>query len=455
MRRLRRDKSRDGWTLKSSSKLCSDHFLEKYIRRDPNKQRVFLTDDAVPTRFKKFPKHFQNQQSRRKSPRKRKKLDETTNSENDDSDTESSINEQDSGNEGSSNAATDASQNVKHLELQLESANDALVTVKKKLKVTQQRARRLEKRLKTSNEVIAELRKNDMISKKAESVLKGTLSDEARAIFERIANGNAGTKGCEFPPELKSFALTLQFYSSKAYDFVRATLNNALPERSTLRKWYGKIPADPGFTQPAFNVLREKVEEKKKDGKDLHCALMLDEMSLRKYVQWVSNQHRYSGFVDLGNELDDDDDDSPQAKDVLVFMVVNVDGNWKVPCAYFFIDGLSGEERANLVRLCIGRLYDVGVNVVSLTCDGPSCHLTMLRSLGATISFPHTIEGSFPHPNGPGFIRVFLDACYMLKLVRNTLGQKKVLVDGSKRKILWQYVIDLQKIAGNGGIEVG
>ena len=48
-----------------------------------------------------------------------------------------------------------------------------------------------------------------------------------------------------------------------------------------------------------------------------------------------------------------DDDSSPVAKDVLVFMAISVISSWKVPCAYFSIDGLSGSEHAKLVKLCI------------------------------------------------------------------------------------------------------
>ena len=49
---------------------------------------------------------------------------------------------------------------------------------------------------------------------------------------------------------------------------------------------------------------------------------------------------------------------------------------------HFFIDGLSGQERA---KVCIQRLHDIGIQVTSLTCDGPSCHLSMLRELGLSI----------------------------------------------------------------------
>ena len=102
-------------------------------------------------------------------------------------------------------------------------------------------------------------------------------------------------------------------------------------------------------------------------------------MAIRKHIAWDGT--RFCGLVDLGNGANDDDS-APVAKDALVFMVVNVNGSWKVPCGYFLIDGLQGKEHANLVKLCIQRLSDTGVTVVSLTCDGPSCHFTMMSELG-------------------------------------------------------------------------
>ena len=101
-------------------------------------------------------------------------------------------------------------------------------------------------------------------------------------------------------------------------------------------------------------------------------ALMLDEMSIRKHVQWDGKQ--FHGYVAVGN--DDFDDSAPVAKDALVIMAVALNDSWKIPCGYFLINGLTGDERANLIQSCIERLYDIGVIVVSLTCDGPSCHFS-------------------------------------------------------------------------------
>ena len=95
-------------------------------------------------------------------------------------------------------------------------------------------------------------------------------------------------KGCKYPSELKSFALTLEFYSSKAYEFVRQKLNLALPHQARIRKWYSKIPAAPGFTQPAFVAMKAKVDAVRENGNKVVCALMLDEMSIPKQVSFFS-----------------------------------------------------------------------------------------------------------------------------------------------------------------------
>ena len=164
---------------------------------------------------------------------------------------------------------------------------------------------------------------------------------------------------------------------------LRQKLNLALPHQAHIRKWYSKIPAAPGFTQPAFVAIKAKVDAVRETGNKVVCVLMLDEMSIRKQVSWDAKH--FTGYVDLGNGVEDDYS-APVAKDALVLMVVCVNGSWKVPCAYFFLDGLSGVERANLVTVCLQRLWDTGAEVASVTFDGPPCHFTMSTELGASLT---------------------------------------------------------------------
>ena len=179
---------------------------------------------------------------------------------------------------------------------------------------------------------------------------------------------------------------------------------------------------------------------------------MIDEMAIKKHVSW--NGKKFRGYVDLGNEVEDDDS-APIAKDALVFMVVGVNETWKVPVGYFFIDGLSGKERANLIKVSIKKLHDVGIDIISLICDGPSCHFAMLNALGVELKVPY-IQPYFLNPlDKEKKIYVFLDVCHMLKLIRNTLGDSGTLHDKDGNTISWQYLVELQKLQEKESLRLG
>ena len=89
--------------------------------------------------------------------------------------------------------------------------------------------------------------------------------------------------------------------------------------------------------------------------------------------------------VDLGTSIDGNDL-LPLVKDALVFMVVAVPSTWKVPYPYFLINGLGGIEHANVIKICLRKLLEVGVKVISLTCDGLLCHFSMLSDVGVNLN---------------------------------------------------------------------
>ncbi|GFN91158.1 THAP domain-containing protein 9 [Plakobranchus ocellatus] len=137
-------------------------------------------------------------------------------------------------------------------------------------------------------------------------------------------------------------------------------------------------------------------------------------MAIMKKVEFDGK--KTFGFVDIGSGVTNDG--APAATQALVFMVVCVNGSWKVPIGFFFIHGMTGKEKANLVRECLHQLGQIGIKVISLTCDGPSCHFAMLSDLGASMD-PENLDPSFPHPSSGHKIFVILDVCHMLKLLRN------------------------------------
>ena len=231
----------------------------------------------------------------------------------------------------------------------------------------------------------------------------------------------------------------LQFYSTKAYCYVRKSVSLSLPHPSTVRRWYRNAHADAGFTNSSFDALSTRVEEASEQGHRVICSLVMDEMSIRRHVEWDGT--RFVGYVDIGTGVTDDS--TPVAKDVFVLLVVAFNDNWKIPCGYFFIDGMSGEERSNIVNECITRLHETGVLVVSITCDVPSFNMAMICALDCIFDpFSPNFRPSFQHPcQTHDQIQIMLDPCHMLKLIRNCLGDLAVLHDNTNTPIQWAILL--------------
>lgn len=81
-----------------------------------------------------------------------------------------------------------------------------------------------------------------------------------------------------YETELRSFALTLHFYSPKAYNYVRKTWKNLHP-----RNWYRVVDGTPGFTKEALDAIKIRTEERENAWKPpIIVNVVSDEMVIRK-----------------------------------------------------------------------------------------------------------------------------------------------------------------------------
>lgn len=85
------------------------------------------------------------------------------------------------------------------------------------------------------------------------------------------------------------------------------------------------------------------------------------------------------------------------------------------------------------------KLHNTQAIVISLTFDGLASNFSMIRELGAIFSLL-----SLP-------IFIFLDACHVLKVVRNALAKWDFLKHSDNNFIKWvffTYLVELQKKSG-------
>lgn len=232
----------------------------------------------------------------------------------------------------------------------------------------------------------------------------------------------------------------MNFYSPRAYEYMRSVFNFNLPTIRTIRYWYSSINGSPGFTEEAFGVLRQRAELLKAEGKPLMINIIFDEMMTRKQSEWDASRKKFRGHITAGKP-GEYETCSPLCKEALVLMATGIAEEFKIPIGYFLSNGLCAEEKFAIINEAIYRLNKIGVTVVSITCDGNIVNITTAKKLG--VNFDKN-QPYFKNPfKKQSNIYFILDPPHMIKLSRNCLGNKAVIYDGENNEILWKFIVDV------------
>lgn len=249
---------------------------------------------------------------------------------------------------------------------------------RKKIRLLQQQNRRNNKKIKNLNMLFKSLKTKKLMTEEDLDVLHKSAEPNKEFLTRQLAKAKRNALPKTYSPELRTFALTLHYYSPRAYDYVRKTFNSSLPHRRTISKWYQHVNGEPGFTTEAFSAISNLM---KCTTHSLLFSLTMDEMAIRRHIEFDGK--KFHGYVDTGAKIDDDS--LPVAKEAIVFMVVGVNCRWKIPIGYFLVDGVSASQRANLTKQCLTLLNSVKAKVISFTFDGLPANLCMARQLGCVL----------------------------------------------------------------------
>lgn len=247
---------------------------------------------------------------------------------------------------------------------------------------------------------------------------------------------------------LRKFSFRMQFHGSAGYNEMRKFFGNRLPTIRTLQKWLRCIDSSPGITEAAQDAIREKMREEQQKGEKLHLCLMSDDMAIKKQVVWNAQTKSFDGFSTITNTTKKKEKALPVAKEALVFMAVGT--NFKIPIAYFFLDGLEAIDRAILTREVIKAIESTGAIVISLTGDGLAANISVTKLLGADFKADKPF---FPSPSDPTKrIYVIWDIPHMLKLLRKYFGSEKLYYKDSKLR--WDLLVKLAEKQDSDNFEL-
>ncbi|KYN04635.1 THAP domain-containing protein 9 [Cyphomyrmex costatus] len=151
-----------------------------------------------------------------------------------------------------------------------------------RIKTVTQKIRRMKKKIASLENVLEAIKQKNFLEEEQLYNLKGISIGNVDLLKRVVYKSKGKLLSQKYSPELRKFALTLHYFSPRAYLYVRETFNSCLPHPKTLYKWYRSVDGEPGFNKEAFAFIKERVS---KTNCLLFGALMMDEMAIRQKLE--------------------------------------------------------------------------------------------------------------------------------------------------------------------------
>lgn len=177
-------------------------------------------------------------------------------------------------------------------------------------------------------------------------------------------------KGEKYPATARQFCLSVQYYSTGAYNYVRRIFNNNLPHLKTIQQWYANsdVSAEEGINDTHLKRLEGIMNQHKIENgsSDLLCVLSFDEMSIRQQILWNRNKCDFDGFV----KINDGSDEPVRSKQAIVFLLNGINYCLEFPVAYWLIQSVDKFQRKKLLLDVLESSTKTGIKIKVLTFDG-------------------------------------------------------------------------------------
>ncbi|GFO42677.1 THAP domain-containing protein 9 [Plakobranchus ocellatus] len=210
-----------------------------------------LKGDAIPTIFPHHPPHLQKRPSTLRLPPKKRKVDEPLDNEvnNKKNDVKLSV------------RTTHTAYSKDHIKL----LQEKIVPLEKARMESRSENKLLKEKLKrrdTKCGNLQQLEEQKFLSIEAADLLHMNFSDEILSPINNELQASASTtsKYHQYSEAVKEFSVTVHFYSSKAYDYLRGVLH--VPHPSLIRQWAASMDCEPGFLKNVVDKLGQELTNK-------------------------------------------------------------------------------------------------------------------------------------------------------------------------------------------------
>lgn len=231
----------------------------------------------------------------------------------------------------------------------------------------------------------------------------------------------------------KKISISMFYKSAALYNFLLRKIHLNLPSISTLRTWIRVIDLKTGFNTTFLKKLRTRVDIM--SNLEKQCVLLMDEISLKKSVEYDERLDVFEGFQDFAEE---GGRSTKEASHAIVFMARGLYHNWSVPLAYYLS---SGSVIAKQLKICLERCFveieKLGLNINALVCDQGSNNRSVYSMFGVSHEKPYIIFNEKK-------IFALYDPPHLIKNVRNALMKRDILIGGEN--VSWRDIKETHEI---------
>jgi len=278
------------------------------------------------------------------------------------------------------------------------------------------------------NKQICELKKQLINKQKCQVIFNNSLKNKTDE-YEK--------KAWRFKEEEKSFALSLHYNSPKGYLFMRKYL--CLPTIRSLRRWLHCLNFSCGLNDNILEIMKNKFTLSTLSEKAV--SIIFDEMSIKRFVTYNSQNDVFSGFEDFGAIIEIKN--NLLCDQALVIMVKGIKQPWKQVVGYFFSKGpISGLKLKTIIMTTIKKLKSIDLIPKVIICEQGTNNQKLRNLLKITIDEPFlTFEDEK--------IYFMYDTPHLIKSVRNNLKKYDFIYKNevySWSDIIQFYNIDKNKV---------
>ena len=187
----------------------------------------------------------------------------------------------------------------------------------------------------------------------------------------------------------------------------------SLPSERTLRDYQHFAPSVCGFSTATDLQLLEQVQQQKPAHLAKYVGLVIDKMYVKEGPVFEKSTGGHSDLGDVNNLLAAAEQQSkepdamqqgPLAKCMLVFMVRGLFNSLKFPYVQFPASSTKGAQLFPLLLKALARLSQLGLRVLTITCDGASDNRRMFSLHGPGKKLTYKLINVFSEGKDPVFL---------------------------------------------------